>query len=108
MISAIVLISIREWILLLARRKIAELREMPPVWLEEYAVAESRPLNVLTLLALGFALAKELSGEAHMDRARQQQIVACACEEHQSATKSERELYDRVTKERFTGIRRCC
>ncbi|HET7624649.1 MAG TPA: carbon starvation CstA family protein [Verrucomicrobiae bacterium] len=108
MISAIVLISIREWILLLARRKIAELREMPPVWLEEYAVAESRPLNVLTLLALGFALAKELSGEAHMDRARQQQIVACACEEHQIAAKSERELYDQVTKERFTGIRRCC
>ena len=76
LVSIIVLVSLREWLLLLARKKVAELRETPPVWLPDYAVAEAKPLNFLSLLALGLALVKELSGEAHLDRAQKQ---ACEC-----------------------------
>src|SRR5207342_2774944 len=69
LVGAIIVLSLREWILLLARRKLAVLRETDPVWLPDYAVAEARPLHVLGLIGLAFALAKELSGEAQMERA---------------------------------------
>jgi carbon starvation protein len=100
LVSIIVLICLREWLLLLARKRVADLRETPPVWLPDYAVAEAKPLNFFSLLALGFALAKELSGEAQLERARQQQ---CACE-----LKSDAKIYIQVTEERFNGVRRCC
>jgi carbon starvation protein len=116
LVAAVVLISIREWILLLARRKLAVLHESDPVWLPNYALAESKPLQVASLLALAFALAKELSGEAHFERA---QASVCQCphaEEQPSAgahrgalnAKIDRQVYVEVTEHRFNGVRRCC
>ena len=49
----------------------------PPVWLPAYATAQSRPLNFLGLITLSFALAKELSGEAQLERA---QLMAATCD----------------------------
>ncbi|MBC8096850.1 MAG: carbon starvation protein A, partial [Akkermansiaceae bacterium] len=113
LVSIIVLISLREWILLLARRKIAELRETPPTWLPDYAIAETRPANIASLVALGFALIKEVSGEAHLDRAQQAQ--SCECETHKelaattgAVAKTEQQIYVETTEQRFNGIRRCC
>ncbi len=100
LVATIVLLSVREWILLLARKKAAELRESPPVWLPEYALAESKPLNFLGLFALGFALVRELSGEAQLERAREQ---ACACE-----SKSDAKIYKETMEHRFNGVNRCC
>jgi carbon starvation protein len=99
LVFIIVVISVREWLLLLGRRKLAELRESDPVWLPDYAVAEGRPVKLLGLLALSLALAKELSGEAQFERARQQ---ACICVKHDA------KIYTKVTEERFNGVRRCC
>jgi carbon starvation protein len=110
LVSAVVLISIREWILLLARKKLAELRETPPVWLPDYAVTEGNRLKLFGLLALAFALAKELSGEAHLERARQQ-AHTCECEGHQHqivSADSDAKLYLECTERRFNGVRRCC
>ncbi len=104
LLAVIVLISLREWLLLLARKKVAALRETPPVWLPDYAVAEAKPLNVLSLLALGLALVKELSGEAHLDRAQKQ---ACECKEAHGE-RSPKKIYVETTEERFKGVRRCC
>jgi hypothetical protein len=117
LVGAIIALSLREWILLLARRKLAVLRETDPVWLPEYAVAEARPLHVLGLIGLAFALAKELSGEAQMERARE---TAARCECHgsdvnqmntqgeNSPRDAEKELYLTLTEKRFKGVRRCC
>ena len=44
LVTAIVLLSLREWILLLSRRKPAVLHETEPVWLPDYAVTEGRPI----------------------------------------------------------------
>jgi hypothetical protein len=119
MVTAVAALSVREWILLLARRKLAVLRETAPVWLPDYALVEAKPLRVTGLLALAFALAKELSGEAHMERA-QRQAVLCQCgdESHQesgearpelsSARRRRQELYLAETERRFKGVRRCC
>lgn len=70
MVGLIAALSAREWILLLARRKLEPLRETPPVWLPDYALA-ARPLRLFSLLSLGFLLLKELSGERAMEQARQ-------------------------------------
>jgi hypothetical protein len=99
LVSIILVISVREWLLLLGGRKLAALRESGPVWLPEHAVAEGRPVKLLGVFALSLALAKELSGEAQLERARQQE---CMCAEPDA------KIYAQVTEERFNGVRRCC
>jgi carbon starvation protein len=117
LVAAIVLLSVREWVLLLARRKPAVLRETEPVWLPDYAVAESRPFHVAGVAAVAFALAKELSGEAEMDRARQVATL-CECEHSKAgcltemgpsrARQTNAQVYVEVAEKRFKGIRHCC
>jgi carbon starvation protein len=102
LVSVIVLISLREWFLLLTRRKPAVLRETEPVWLPDYALKETGP-NLRTAAgaaALTLGLAKELSGETQFERAKQQ---ACVCEAH-----SDQQVFAKTTEERFNGVRRCC
>jgi carbon starvation protein len=70
LVTTIFLISAFEWTLLLSRKKLAELREAPPTWLPDYAVAEGRPVKWWNLFALGFLLLKELSGQSAVDRAQ--------------------------------------
>ena len=115
LVAAIFLISLREWLLLLARKKLAELRETPPTWLPDYAVAEAKPLATASLITLGCALLRELSGEAKVDRLQQQ----CACagpsrlrlNVDDTSTKpclTREQAYVRAAEERFEGINRCC
>lgn len=102
LVAAIIFVSVREWILLLSRRKPAVLHETEPVWIPDYAVKEAGP-NLRTAAGaavIAFGLVKELSGESHFERARQQ---VCAC-----AQRSDRRIFVQLTEERFNGIRRCC
>ena len=125
LVAAVVLLAVREWLLLLARRRLTVLHETPPVWLPDYAVVESRPLHVLSGLTLALALAKELSGEAQLERAATTTARVCDCAPPGSAagqlaverlgeTKPDGERqarqrrYVAATEERFKGIRRCC
>ncbi|MEW6157360.1 MAG: carbon starvation CstA family protein [Verrucomicrobiota bacterium] len=129
LVVLIVLLSVREWLLLLARRRLAQLHESEPVWLPDYAVVEGRPLRVFSMLALGFALLKELSGEAQLDRAQQlaqssvchehghgekpaaaPSTILSACEhEGQDADKrTAQNVYIEVTERRYTSVNRCC
>jgi carbon starvation protein len=104
LVGIIVGLSVREWLLLWSRRKSAVLRETDPVWLPDYALKEAGP-NFRTAAgtaAIVLGLTKELSGEAHYERARQQ-ACACACERHQ-----DQEILIQVTEARYNGIRRCC
>ena len=116
MVAAIALLSVWEWILLLTRRRTSELCESEPVWLPEYAVAETRPAQVMGVVALSCALAKELSGEAHLARAQQMAMV-CHCRpdaadfrtaDKLTTTPSVEKIYLEVTEKRFTGVNRCC
>jgi carbon starvation protein len=117
LVSAIVVLSMREWALLLARRKPAVLCESEPVWLPDYAVAESRPLRVAGAAVMAFALAKELSGEAEMDRARQAASL-CECEHTKTgcpvelnasqAREADARIYLAMAERRFKGVKRCC
>ncbi len=115
LILGILALSIREWFLLLAKRKPPLLHETKPVWLPDYAIVEPRPLRLASLLALAFGLSKELSGEGHLERAQQAQTVCEACDSHHAAssavntrlgTKGQR--YAEATDQTFRGIRSCC
>ena len=131
LVTAIVLMSVREWILLIARKKLAMLRETPPTWLPDYALAESKPVHLFGLLALGFALARELSGEADYERASKLQAACCECghdaEEAGAAhharahaharsvsagsapvRRDEGKAYAEFLEARYKDIRRCC
>jgi carbon starvation protein len=103
LVIAIVLLSLREWILLLSRRKPAVLHETDPVWLPDYAVAEDRPLHLAGTAALALALAKEWSGESHLERAHQHAVAVCQCHPANA-----QQIYVEATEQRFDGVRRCC
>jgi hypothetical protein len=100
----IVCYSIREWILLLSGRKPAILHETEPVWLPDYALKESGPdlRTVAGTAAIALGLAKELSGESHFERARQQ-AIACPCEQH-----SDQKILAQLAEEKYNNVRRCC
>jgi carbon starvation protein len=101
LVSAIFLMSVRDWILLLARKKAADLHETPPTWLPDYALAQAKPLSGVALLTLAFALAKELSGEAELERAREHACV-------QVQKPNDAQIYVQTTEQRFNGVKRCC
>jgi hypothetical protein len=73
--------------------------KLRPTWLPDYAVAEARPLHAASLIALGIALLREISGEAKVDRAHQH----CDC-----AHESREQAYLQASEDRFNGINRCC
>jgi carbon starvation protein len=125
LVAAIVLLSLREWILLLARRRLATLHETAPVWLPDFALAAEKPMKLFHLLALALALARELSGEAAIARAQQaarapdappplSEWLDCACGHHHepgfspSGQRPLSEIYLEVAEKRFKGINRCC
>ena len=89
------------------------------MWLPDYAIAEGKPLRLFSLFALAFALAKELSGEAALDRAEQTaNICACGLPAHQkvnllgqegsSPAPTREQLYVETVERRFKGVNRCC
>ena len=111
LVSLIVLLSVREWLLLLSLRKPAVLHESKPVWLPDYAVAEDGRKfgGAAGAAALTILLAKELSGETQLARARQASTTCqCAGPGQSDAAKSEAQVYVETTEQRFTGVRRCC
>jgi len=112
LVSVIVALSVREWLLLLGAKKSPTLSETEPVWLSAEALAPGKPLPVLGMAALGFTLLKEISGEADIDRERML-AQTCVCESPERADVSakprgRRNVFLTATERRFTGINRCC
>jgi carbon starvation protein len=109
LVSVIIILSVREWIMLLSHRKAAVLREAEPVWLPGYAVVEGGRsfTGVAGTAALALALAKELSGEAAIERAHQQAAI-CKCNQVEHDDRNSQKIYLEVTERRFNGVRRCC
>jgi len=113
LVVGIFLISVREWVLLIARKKAAEPRETPPTWLPDYAVAEAKPFKLFSFFALSLSLLKELSGEAAVDRAQQHRIVCAEALEVDLLggglkQQTRGEAYAAAAEHRFEGPNRCC
>jgi carbon starvation protein len=69
LVALVVIVSVREWLLLLAQRKAPELRETEPVWLPAPALGPERPAGIFGTAALMLALLREVSGQSAIDRA---------------------------------------
>lgn len=123
LVSAVLVLSIREWVLLLTGAKPVRLHETEPVWLPPHAIREgsvkpgTRATSVAGLAAVAIALAKELSGEAHLERAQLQAYGGCFRHQDVEHFKAQKDGVDRadaarlfvqVTEQRFSGVRRCC
>ena len=106
LVAAIVLISLREWWLLLRRAKPARLSETEPVWIPADALPSASAAPALGVIALSLTLLKEVSGEAALDRA---QLAAAphTCPAAQPA-RARRNIYLTATDARFRTLRRCC
>ena len=115
LVVLIVVLSVFEWLMLVARKRAARLTETKAVWLPDYAMTEANPLRAATLIALGFALLRELSGEAKADRIRQEctsvegsRVTLNVSAAQASSGLTREQAYVRATEERFNGINRCC
>ena len=106
LVAAIVVLSVREWFILLVGAKEPRLSETDPVWLPASALAESKPLPVMGVAVLGFTLLKELSGEAAIER-EQTRAEACDCAQARTP-RGRQNAFLTATEQRFTGINRCC
>jgi carbon starvation protein len=97
-------ITIKEAALLLNRKKPPVLSETAPVWmpLDE---SNSSGVPVLGVVALGAALAQELSGEAAVERERAAQASQCLCE---SPARARSNAFLLTAERRFKGVQRCC
>jgi carbon starvation protein len=127
LVATVVLLSVREWLLLVARRRIAELRESSPVWLPAYKLTEAGRVNVLGMLALGVGLLRELTGESDFERVRAEArncaclrrpmavaegsgvpAVASANAPQQPDREATGKLWVETVEHRYRGVRRCC
>jgi carbon starvation protein len=113
LVVGIFLISVREWVLLVARKKAAEPRETPPTWLPDYAVVEGKPFKLFSFFALSLSLLKELSGEAAVDRAQQHRGTCSQMLEVDLLggglkQQTRGAAYAAAVEHRFEGPNRCC
>ncbi len=118
LVAAVVFLSVREWILLLGRHKLAELSESEPVWLPGYRLSEAGSGQTLGMMALGLTLLREITGEGDYERLRQS-AHACAADpkarspvhegKDSSVTPEQaRKLWVESLDSRYRSIRRCC
>ncbi|HMC28624.1 MAG TPA: carbon starvation CstA family protein, partial [Verrucomicrobiae bacterium] len=119
LVVAIFLISLGEWFLLLAGRRLAKLCESKPVWLPESALVEGRPATLMGMITIGLALLRHLSGETELERtaARACATAQCVCSDKGGASvtllpPTEREQRQRAyvqnAEQRFSKPNRCC
>jgi carbon starvation protein len=119
LVVIIVILSVREWALLLAKKRSPQLHETKAVWLPEYAQGEARPVGLFSFLILLLGLARELSGEAQLERLKASAPL-CDCDSHATPPTAEypegltdnahadQRAYLQMTERRFDGVTRCC
>jgi len=112
LVILIVLLSVWEWIRLLAGWKPAQLRESPAQWLPAGGVVEGRPVQFAGWLLFGLLAAKELSGQAAVERV-QARTDACRCGSGirllgDSAGEDPGHAYVEAAEQRLNGPNRCC
>lgn len=116
--ATVVALTVLEWIRLWRRERQPDLSETEPVYLSDAALSLEKGVPVMSVAALGFALLRDLSGEAAIDRV-EAQLIACACQtpeagEGQASTPTapknfRKNAFLTATSQRYgPGMNRCC
>ena len=113
MVVLIFAFSLREWALLIMRRKEPKLSETEPVYLPASQVLHPQPIGAMGAITIGLALIKEVSGQGAMERETTMVAAAerkdCECEcDPAAAKKGRRNVYLSVTDRQFRTPNRCC
>jgi len=116
LVALIVSVSVREWILLLARRKAPQLQETEPVWLPPNEAVTAEPTGAFGAAALAFALVREISGQAAIDRIATVPETPIVVHVRRNVLLSEQPLpkrdaaapYLAALEHRYSRITRCC
>lgn len=113
LVAIVFLLSVREWLKLLGRKRSAAMAEADVVWLPESSLREGRAgLTAAGMLAIGFGLARELSGEAAVDRAEAAAVMpVCGTSVtprcgHSSPGRQNAYLV--TLEDKYSRINRCC
>ncbi|HON08040.1 MAG TPA: hypothetical protein PLW02_08080, partial [Verrucomicrobiota bacterium] len=118
LVTVILILSAREWILLISQKREPQLMETPPVWLPDYAVSEKKSFKWLGWLTLFFLAIKEISGQSAVEREEKLIVAnegnACQCG-HSLKNKHKNLTYDikksaflSATDHKYKNINRCC
>ena len=112
LVIVVVVLAAREWVRLLRRRKPARLAETEVVWLPEYSLREGGSATLAGVVAIGCGLARELSGEAAVDRAAAAApVVICGQEAPRSCAhlgSDRKKAYLVVLEDKYSRVNRCC
>jgi carbon starvation protein len=107
LVTVIIALSLREWLLLLRGAKVPALSETEPVFLPADTVKEApQPMHVFGLIAFGCTLLKEISGQAAIDREEKRPEI-CECTERTPQT-ARKNAFLLSTERRFQSVNRCC
>ncbi|MBM3848203.1 MAG: carbon starvation protein A, partial [Verrucomicrobia bacterium] len=106
------------WIQWWRRTKKATLHESDPVWLPETSLKGQRPAMLGGTLALGWALMRELSGEAAVERTEARMVAeaaaspetGCGCNHSGAETGSQlrARAYEDTLEHKYRTPNRCC
>ena len=113
LVALIVIVSVREWLLLLSARKSPALRETAPVWLPASALDPARPATAFGAAALAFTMIRELSGQSAIDRATSPPVVVqtrrnVLLSEQPNPDAAKTDAYLATLEHRYHRISRCC
>jgi carbon starvation protein len=105
LVISILLLAISEWFRLLSRQKQPTLSETDPIWLPPDPISPT-PISAVGAAAIAFTLARELSGQADLDRAQARaELCDCAVARTPSGRKN---VFLTTLDARYRDIRRCC
>jgi carbon starvation protein len=116
LVALVVIVSLREWLLLIAGRASPRLQETEPVWLPPGEIAPTQPVGAFGAAALAFTLLREISGQAAIDRAASQPEMMIVVRGRQNILLSDQPPSERnpaapylaALEHRYSRISRCC
>ncbi|MBI1840649.1 MAG: carbon starvation protein A [Verrucomicrobia bacterium] len=114
LVVIVMFLAVLEWSRLLRGRRPPAMRETEVLWLPNAPPLDGRPAAIAGLVAIGCGLARELSGEAAVDRAEAANVPVLECRpaglsgEKEHAIDCRRRAYLIVLEEKYSKINRCC
>ena len=116
LVALVVIVSVREWLRLIAGRANPRLQETEPVWLPSGDMPPAQPAGAFGAAALAFTLLREISGQTAIDRMASQPQTIIVVRGRQNILLRDQPPPDRraaapylaALEHRYSRISRCC
>ena len=114
LVTVVMILAVLEWCRLLRGRSAAKMHETEVLWLPDSPNRGGSPAALAGIVAIGCGLAKELSGEAAVERAEAANLPVLRCDPVQNSSDAQhaadcrRRAYLVVLEDKYSKINRCC